>query len=121
MRLVAEGGAQPGVTRVASSDGDLLLEPNVLLTGDMIANAKAIPSGAGQAAVSVEFTQEGKARFASITKANVGRKLAILVNGSVISAPVIQQEMSQGVAQISGPSLEMMEADKLAAAIVLAR
>ncbi len=56
----------------------------------------------GQPQVSLKLDDEGKALFAKITKDNVGRQLAIFLDGSVISSPVIREEIPGGIAQISG-------------------
>ena len=50
----------------------------------------------------LNFNAEGDALFASITKDNVGRVLAIFLDGAPISMPVIRQEITGGVATISG-------------------
>lgn len=55
-----------------------------------------------QALVLIEFNDEGKKLFADITRENVGKTLAIFLDGTPISTPVIQEEITQGSAQISG-------------------
>jgi preprotein translocase subunit SecD len=52
--------------------------------------------------VLLEFDSEGKELFAQITKKNVGKQLAIYLDGQPISAPVVQQEIVDGSAQITG-------------------
>lgn len=52
--------------------------------------------------VVLNFNKEGSDRFAEITRNNVGGTLAIFLDGSVISAPVIQEEILGGSATISG-------------------
>lgn len=52
--------------------------------------------------ISIEFNDEGAKLFAEITKANVGKRVAILLDGQVISAPVVQEEIRDGQAEISG-------------------
>jgi protein-export membrane protein SecD len=52
--------------------------------------------------VTVQFNDEGSRRFAEITRANVGRSMAIVLDGAVISSPVIRDEIVGGTAQISG-------------------
>ncbi len=52
--------------------------------------------------VLLEFDSEGKELFAQITKKNVGKQLAIYLDGLPISAPVVQQEILDGSAQITG-------------------
>jgi SecD/SecF fusion protein len=52
--------------------------------------------------VNFEFDSAGARRFADITKANVGRPFAIVLDGKVISAPVIREPITGGRGQISG-------------------
>lgn len=52
--------------------------------------------------VRLDFTKEGSILFAEITRNNVGRQLAIFLDGESISAPVIQQEITGGSAIITG-------------------
>ncbi len=52
--------------------------------------------------VLLSFNPEGRELFSKITKENVGRILAIFLDGEVISAPVIREEIRDGRAQISG-------------------
>ena len=52
--------------------------------------------------VNFEFDSAGARRFAEITKANVGRPFAIVLDGKVISAPVIREPITGGRGQISG-------------------
>lgn len=52
--------------------------------------------------VLLEFDDIGKQLFADITKKNVGKQLAIYLDGQPISAPVVQQEITDGSAQITG-------------------
>ncbi len=52
--------------------------------------------------VSLEFDDEGAKLFADITKENVGKKLAIFLDGAPISVPVIRDEITGGKAQITG-------------------
>lgn len=62
--------------------------------------------------VGIEFNDEGAKLFAAITKANVGKKLAIFLDGNPISIPVIQTEISSGQAVING-SFNVNEAKAL--------
>lgn len=56
----------------------------------------------GEALVSLEFNTEGKELFAKITKENVGKVLAIFLDGELKSAPYIREEIKDGKAVISG-------------------
>jgi len=80
-----------------------LLKKKTLLTGDRLVNAQVrIDSRFNEPYVSIEFDARGAKMFGSITKKNVKRRLAIILDGNVYSAPVIQEEISGGNAQITG-------------------
>ena len=50
----------------------------------------------------VEFDREGSKIFADLTKNNVGKAVGIFLDGTLISAPVVREEISDGQAEISG-------------------
>jgi preprotein translocase subunit SecD len=52
--------------------------------------------------VSLEFNDEGAKIFAQLTKANIGKPIAIFLDGAPISIPNVQEEIPNGQAQISG-------------------
>ncbi len=56
----------------------------------------------GEPEVNLQFDGEGSALFAEITKRNVGRQVAIYLDGSAISVPTVNQEITGGSAVISG-------------------
>jgi preprotein translocase subunit SecD len=56
----------------------------------------------GQPAVSLQFNKEGKELFKQITERSKGKKVAIFLDGTVISAPVVQAVIRDGRAEISG-------------------
>jgi preprotein translocase subunit SecD len=73
------------------------------LTGRYLSHATVEFNPTTQAPlVGLEFTPEGSDLFAKITKANVGKPLAVILDGQVLSAPVIQGEITGGKAQITG-------------------
>lgn len=55
-----------------------------------------------QPQISLELTDEGTKIFAELTKKNVGKQLAIYLDGAPISAPVVREEITEGRAQITG-------------------
>lgn len=76
------------------------------LTGADLKKAQVVFSqgGGGDTGpqVSIEFNPEGSAKFAEITKRNIGKPLAIFLDDQFISAPTVQQEILGGSAVISG-------------------
>jgi len=53
-------------------------------------------------AVALEFTSEGAKIFANLTRANVNKPIAIFLDGQLISAPVVREEIRDGQAVITG-------------------
>lgn len=74
----------------------------VLLTGDLLKSAEVRIADSGEPYVSVEFNSEGARLFAELTERSVGRRLAIVLDGNVHSAPVIRERIPSGQAQITG-------------------
>ncbi|MDP3730477.1 MAG: protein translocase subunit SecD [Candidatus Omnitrophota bacterium] len=93
----------------------VLISKEASLTGDVIVNAKTdfSSSGFGEPYVSLALNTKGAEVFYAITQANVGKRLAIVLDGKVQSAPVIREPIPSGQAQISG-SFTVEEANDLA-------
>jgi len=76
---------------------------NVAVDGKNLTNARAgQDSRTGEWVVNFTFDGTGTRRFADITRANVGRPFAIVLDDKVISAPVIREPITGGQGQISG-------------------
>ena len=81
----------------------ILLENKVLMTGDMVKDAQVrIGGNFNEPYVSLDMTSRGAKVFAHITENNVGRRMAIVLDEVVRSAPVIRERILGGSAQISG-------------------
>ncbi len=72
------------------------------LTGKDVQKASISTSGSGQWVVALEFKSEGTKKFGKLTQELVGKPMAIFFNGEMTSAPVIQEPILGGHAQISG-------------------
>lgn len=73
------------------------------LTGADLKSAKVVfDSNTGKPAVSIEFTSSGAEKFGKLTESNVGKALPILLDSVAISAPVVQEKILGGQAQITG-------------------
>ncbi|RMF66314.1 MAG: protein translocase subunit SecD [Calditrichaeota bacterium] len=84
-----------------------MLKKEPEITGSMISNANVqIGSNlqAGRAVVGMTLTSEGAKVFSKVTGANVGKRLAIVLDGKVVSIPNIQERIPSGRAQITGLS-----------------
>jgi len=80
-----------------------LLKKRTLLTGDRLVNASVrIDSRFNEPYVSIEFDSRGAKIFERITKKNKQKRLAIILDDNVYSAPSIQDKISGGHAQITG-------------------
>lgn len=84
------------------SAGSLVLDKDVLLTGENVANARPGFDQFNQPYVTLTFNNRGAAIFERVTSENVGKRLAIVLDGKVYSAPVIQEKIAGGRASISG-------------------
>lgn len=92
----------------------LLLENKILMTGEMVKDAQVRVGGTfNEPYVSLDLTSRGGKLFGQITEKNVGRRMAIVLDGVVRSAPVIRERILGGSAQISG-SFSHEEATDLA-------
>ncbi len=91
----------------------LLVKKEAALTGDLLSDARVAFDNFNQSYVSITFDATGAKIFERVTGENVKRRLAIVLDNTVYSAPVIQDRISGGRAQISG-SFTTEEASDLA-------
>ena len=92
----------------------MLLESPILMTGEMVKNAQVrIGGNFNEPYVSLDLTSRGGQVFAALTEKSVGKRLAIVLDEIVRSAPVIREKILGGSAQISG-SFTHNEASDLA-------
>jgi preprotein translocase subunit SecD len=115
----APGENTEPMTNNASGGGGETLEvqKTPLLDYTAISSATVIrDQSSGAPAISIEFSEEGKELFAAVTKENINKRLAIVLDGQLYSAPVIRSEISGGKAQITGSFTEE-QARELAAKI----
>jgi len=81
----------------------ILLDTQILMTGEMVKNAQVrISNQFNEPYVSIDFTSRGGRVFAKLTEENVGKRMAIVLDDIVRSAPVIREKILGGSAQISG-------------------
>jgi len=91
----------------------LVLDSTALMSGEDITDARPSFDEFGRAYVSMEFNSRGAIRFEQITGANVNRRMAIVLDGTVYSAPNINERIGGGKASITG-SFTPEEAQDLA-------
>lgn len=111
----------------ATSSADLLMQSLTVVTGgnpvetdltgkDLRRTQVTFDQSSGIPQVQIEFTTEGAKKFADITRENVGKVVAIVLDDQIISAPVVQQEIIGGNAVITGSS-DVDEARRLSIAL----
>lgn len=104
VEIPGEEGASPSA----------MLQPTELTGADLKSADVVFDQNSGKPAVSIVFNEEGAKKFEEITGKNVGKALAIVLDNNVVSAPVVQEKISGGQAQISG-SFSLDEAKQLEA------
>lgn len=91
-----------------------VLENKIELTGEGVEKAIVRVSGQdGLPEVELNFAARPAATFARVTGRNVGRRLAIVLDGNVATAPYIRNRISGGRASISGGGMDVQEASDL--------
>ena len=104
-RVEAEGGAV--------SKRPYLVRQRAAMTGESLQDALVSIGDFNEPYVSITFDGAGAKQFERLTAEHVKKRLAIVLDGSVYSAPVIQERIAGGRAQVSG-SFSMEEANDLA-------
>jgi SecD/SecF fusion protein len=77
-------------------------KPENGLAGDIIENAMAVRGNLGEPLINFRLNSDGAKRFGEVTKNNIGQRLAIVLDGDLYSAPVIQSAIETGSGQITG-------------------
>jgi preprotein translocase subunit SecD len=93
-----------------------LIKKRVLLDGSLLTNARVEFDQFQQPQVGIEFNRKGARIFDRITGENIHKRLAIVLDNSVYSAPVIQDRIAGGKAVITG-NFTLNEAKDLAIAL----
>lgn len=121
IRLVKDGAEpdteQMTVTRSSSDDTQtqkeaLHVQKTPLLDRTAIDQASVTKDVTGRPQILITFTEKGGKLFADVTRRNVGNRLAIVIDGQLLSAPKVMDEITGGKAMISGAFSEE-EANKL--------
>ncbi len=110
-------GATPAGTETVSDDRgqQYQIVSRPALSGDHLTDARvSFNQNNNEPVVSFRFDTTGAQRFADITRANVGKPFAIVLDNKVLSAPVINEPITGGAGQISG-NFTVQSANDLAA------
>ena len=104
MQLVNEKKYFVGSEIVKDSDTEIryVIKKRVGVSGDNLKDASASVDQFNRPVVSLVFDSIGSRKFADLTSKHVGKRFAIVLDNKVISAPVIQEPIPTGNAQISG-------------------
>ena len=104
-RLVSEEDNEFGSEILFFEDGvtELSVNKRVVLSGDNLTNARpSFDNSNNETIVSFSLDRVGSKRFAKITTENIGKRLAIILDNKIISAPQIREPIIGGNGQISG-------------------
>ncbi len=104
---VSTGRVPPGSELLYQEDFGqpipILIQRRVMVSGDRLTNATAgFDQQRAQTVVNFRFDGAGARQFGDVTRTNVGRRFAIVLDERVISAPVINEAILGGSGQISG-------------------
>ncbi|WP_334012461.1 protein translocase subunit SecD [Alteromonas sp. S167] len=93
----------PSMTKQDAKGNTYQLEQRVALEGERIVDAAGVLSNqTGQPVVSFKLDSVGAKKFANMTRDNIGRVLAIVLDDTVVTAPVINSVIPGGRGEISG-------------------
>ena len=85
------------------SEGDALVSKRIILSGDNLLDAQPrMDSETNETVVTFTLDRVGAKRFGKATSTGIGKQLAIVLDGKIISAPVIRDTIASGSGQISG-------------------
>ena len=104
-RLVSETESDFGTETIffENAEDKLSVSKRIILSGDNLINAKPVfDNQTNQAAVSFTFDRVGAKKFGRVTTDNIGKRLAIILDGKIISAPSIREAILGGNGQITG-------------------
>ncbi len=83
-------------------EGSLIVRKRALITGDMLTDSQAGFDDRNSPVVTFRFNALGARQFCNVTRENVGRPFAIVLDNTIISAPVIRDAICGGSGQIEG-------------------
>lgn len=101
---LADTAPSPGAVQatVEGSEETVYLSPEVVLTNAHVRRSSIQKTYSGDYGVELTLTEEGGEKLARLTRENLYKRVAILLDGRLIMAPMIQTEIPGGVAMIEG-------------------
>ena len=116
-QLVADPGDPPNEVEtlpMQKGSGTIQVQKRIMVDGaDLVDAQQSFDQQTGEPDVTFRFNLRGGQKFGQVTSANVGRPFAIVLDGKVISAPVIRSPITGGTGQITG-NFTVDEANSLA-------
>lgn len=92
-----------GTPETDPTTGGYMIDPNkIYLEGKDLKKASVYSGQSGDFGVTLQLNDVGAQKFADATKANVGKPIAIVLDGKIFSAPVVQSVIVNGTASITG-------------------
>ncbi len=103
-RLVTNEENDFGSEKMISEDGDdLIVNKKIIMSGENLVDAQPrVDNQSNEPIVSFTLDRYGAKKFGKVTTNNIGKKLAIVLDNKVISAPVIREAITGGSGTISG-------------------
>lgn len=104
---IINGGRTPAGTKLMYTDTEpaipYLIRKRVMLSGNHLVDASVgFDTSSASPEVNFRFDSLGGKKFGKVTQANIGKPFAIILDGKVISAPVIQSAILGGSGRITG-------------------
>ena len=114
-RLVSKSNNEFGYETMTSNTGEKLnISKQIIMTGDNLLDAQPrVDNQSSEPIVSFTLDRFGAQKFGNVTTKNVGKRLAIVLDDKIISAPVIRESITGGSGTISG-NFTFQEATDLA-------
>tara|TARA_Y100000590_G_scaffold435495_1_gene554982 strand:- start:924 stop:2474 length:1551 start_codon:yes stop_codon:yes gene_type:complete len=93
-----------GTQKMITEDGDeVMVSKRIILSGENLLDAKPhMDSETNETAVLFTLDRVGAKKFGKVTTSGIGKRLAIVLDGKIISAPVIQDAIVTGTGRITG-------------------
>ena len=117
-RVLPDRGAASEELLLKSGESEerLFVERTALITTGHVAAANVGNSSDGTPQIFIKFSKLGAKRFAEVTRKAIGQRLAFVVEGTVLTAPLVVEEIRGGTATIAG-RFDLEEARRIAKAI----
>lgn len=94
--------AQLVFAEIEEASPSALINPTDLTGADLKSADVVFDKNTGKPGISIVFNEEGAKKFEYITEKNIGKPLAIILDNDLVSAPIVNEKISGGEAQISG-------------------